>query len=475
MRPGSLRCRLVRWTFVVLLAACAPAPAPPRDAPVVVPEVPPDAERYYAIWLGGAQIGTAHETEQWSRTGVVVRRTEAMRFLRGEVPVTLATTIEITADRRLTPSLVTWTERAQAVRHGEAARGPTGWIVTDEAGVRRLPREAIPAELVPLVVRRDGRFAGGVFLPARGFIAGSGRIDPVAPNRLVARLVLETGAGAPAIAEPVRDATPDATVEPTPEATAEATAEATIDLGPDAMPTRVVDGEGVIATRITGAQAAAGFEPVDLIAATSIPLSGNPSERIVLAIDGGLAIPPIPGQHARVELAGASRARRPSPSVDARAGAATSGDIELELSAQLTGGLPAGPRGADRTPAIISLVADVRDRIVPDLAATPTSARTAAGAISGDCTTFALSYAALAIARAIPTQVVTGFRVDGDRLIRHRWAISWTGRAWIAVDAAFDAVPAGGDLVGVAIHGADDAGLVAGEAALTHVLAATWK
>ena len=45
----------------------------------------------------------------------------------------------------------------------------------------------------------------------------------------------------------------------------------------------------------------------------------------------------------------------------------------------------------------------------------------------------------------------------------------------IAVDAAFGAVPAGGDLVGVAIHDADDVGLVAGEAALTHVRAATWK
>jgi transglutaminase-like putative cysteine protease len=70
---------------------------------------------------------------------------------------------------------------------------------------------------------------------------------------------------------------------------------------------------------------------------------------------------------------------------------------------------------------------------------------------------------------------VTGFRVDGDRLVRHRWAVSWTGTAWIAVDAAFGAVPAGGDLVGLAVHAADDVGLVAGEAALTRVRAAAWK
>jgi len=59
--------------------------------------------------------------------------------------------------------------------------------------------------------------------------------------------------------------------------------------------------------------------------------------------------------------------------------------------------------------------------------------------------------------------------------VRHRWAVSWTGRAWIAVDAAFGAVPAGGNLVGLAVHDADDIGLVAGEAALTHLRAATWK
>jgi len=405
----------------------------PPDIPVA--ERPSDTERYYAIWLGGAKIGTAHETEQWSRAGVVVRRTETMRFLRGDVPVELATTIEITADRRLSPSHVTWTERAQAVRHGQADRGPAAWIVSDEAGVRRLPRAAIPAELVPLVVRRDGRFAGDVFLPARGFVAGAGRIDPIAPDRLVARLVLEraaTTAGEPAARE--------------------ATAEATIDLGPDAMPLRVVDGEGVIATRITAAQAAAPFDPVDLIAALSIPLAGSPGARPVLELelDGDLALPPVPGQRLR------------------RGGG-------LELAAHLAGALPPGPAGPDRTRAITALVAGVHDRIVPDLAASPISAGAASAATAGDCTTFALSYAALAAARAIPTRVVTGFRVDGDRLIRHRWAVSWTGRTWIAVDAAFGAVPAGGDLVGLAIHDADDLGLVTGEAALTRLHAAAWR
>ncbi|HEX5059444.1 MAG TPA: transglutaminase domain-containing protein, partial [Kofleriaceae bacterium] len=142
--------------------------------------------------------------------------------------------------------------------------------------------------------------------------------------------------------------------------------------------------------------------------------------------------------------------------------------------ASLTGELPAGPAHADRSNEIRALVAAVRSRITPDLAASPASARDAATATAGDCTTFALAYAALAAGRGIPTRVVTGVRIDNNRLIRHRWAVSWTGTRWIAIDAAFGAVPAGGNLIALAVHDADDAGLVAGEAALTQVRAAAW-
>ena len=417
---------------VAFVAACAAAPmrdAAPGDAPV-----PADAERDFAIWFGGAQVGTAHETEAWSADGVTLRRTEAMRFRRGDVPVAIATAIEITADRALAPSRVTWTEHAQAVRRGEAVRDATGWMVTDDAGVRRLPAAAIPAELAPLVVRRDGRFAGPVFLPARGFVAGEGRIEPIEPgahHRLVARLAIggSTAAGA--------------------------AADATIDLGDDGMPVRVVDGEGVIATRITAAEAAAPFAPVDLLAATAIPLTGVPgvpgAAPTRLVLEGDVALPPVPGQTAT----------------------ATTEGVELTLSRALGGKLPPGPAGRDRSREIGQLVARVHRRIAPDLAAAPASPQAAAAATSGDCTTFALAYAALAAERAIPTRLVTGFRIDGDRLVRHRWAVSWTGRAWIAVDAAFGAAPAGGDLVAVALHTADDAGLLAGDAALTGVRAAS--
>jgi hypothetical protein len=405
----------VRAVVLALVASCAPAvSALTADSTT---ETPRDAVRHFTIWLGGARVGTATEHETWSHDGVHFMREEQLLFLRGDAAVKLTTTIDIDASSALVARRVRWTERtAHGERGAEAVRARDGWRVSTG---EHLGGDAVPAELVPLIVQRDGAFKGDVFLPARGFVVGSGRVNPVASRRFVARIDLAT-----------------------------ASVEATIDIDRDGLPGRVVDGEGVIAIRTTKAAAAESFAPVDLIAATSIPLAGAPSHHIML--DGDLALPALPGQQARPAASG----------------------LDIELDPKLTGGLPAGPEEPDRTREIKTLVRAVRQRITPDLSVT---SRDAMNATAGDCTTFALAYAALATERRIPTRVVTGLRVDGARLIRHRWAVSWTGTKWIAIDAAFGAVPAGGNLIGLAVHDADDAGLVAGEAALTQVRSAAWN
>lgn len=429
----------VAGILATLLAACAPAAAPVAVAVVpdvpdvpdvpapVAPPAPRDAERHYTVWLGGAQIGAVTEREWWTADGVVLQRGERMRFLRGDTAVALDTEIEIAADRALQPQRVAWRETGgrSGGRHGSALRGADGWTVTADGAPATLPAGAVPAELIPLVVRRDGGFHGVVFLPARGFVVGRGQVAAVAPDRLVARLVLDNGA----------------------------IAESTIDVDAERDPARIVDGDGVIAMRASPAAAAAAYEPVDLIGATAVPIAGAPARDRRLLLTGDVALPPLPGQAAH----------------------ATAHGVELALSPRLSGELPAGAPGPDRTRDIRRLIREVRARIVPDLGAGPTAAAAATAAVAGDCTTYALAYAAQATRHAIPTRVVTGLRVDGRRLVRHRWAVSWTGRAWIAIDAAFDAAPAGGDLIGLAVHDADDAGLVAGEAALTGVRAAAWR
>jgi hypothetical protein len=416
---------VVGRALLVAVVACVHA-EPARVAIDEPSELPADQVRHYTIWLGGARVGTAVERETWTRAGVALRRDETMRFTRGDAELQIATTIAVDADVALVPSRVRWSEASGSEVHAAAAvHGPRGWTASNGAAIADT---AVPAEIVPLVVRRDGRFAGPVFLPARGFVGGAGRVERVANARLVARVALASGARL----------------------------EATIDLDRDGTPARIVDGDGVIAMRATPAQAAERFPSLDLVAATAIEIAGRRAARPRLALDGDLALPPLPGQRARP----------------------TSTGVEVDLDRALPGELPPGPGGPDRAADIARLVAGVRARIAPDLGTAALPARDAAGATAGDCTTFALAYAAAAQSSAIPTRVVTGLRVDatgGDRLIRHRWAVSWTGRAWIAVDAAFGATPAGGDLVGLAVHDADDAGLSAGEAALTRVRAATWR
>ena len=399
----------MRAVLLVVLVGCAHPVAPGAlgDGPA---EVPPPRVRQYTIWLGGARIGTATERETWTRQDMTLVRTEQLRFLRGESEVALTTQIIVDANAALSAQRVRWTETGNETRAAEAKRDGDGWLLSTG---ERLTGPAVPAELVPLLVRRDGHFTGPVFLPARGFVTGTGSIEPVAADRLVARIDLDGGA----------------------------VALATIDLDRDHVPERVVDGEGVIAIRATPEQASEPFPVVDLIAATALPITGtHHGNRLVLA--GNVALPSLPGQSAHVAADG----------------------IEVDLEP----GQGAAPR------AIRDALASVQQRITPSLTAGPMSSRDAETATAGDCTTFALAYAALATSRGIPTKVVTGLRVDGDRLIRHRWAVSWTGERWIAIDAAFGHAPAGGNLVGLAVHDADDAGLVAGEAALTQVHAARW-
>ena len=399
--------------FAALAASCAPRT--PRPAEDLAP-LPADRVRHYTIWLGGWRVGTAIEHEAWTRTGMRLTRDERLRFLRGDAEVELATAIVVDADPKLVAQRVRWTEHGTDLRAAEAIHTVAGWQISTGG---ELAADAVPAELVPLLVRRDGAFAGTVFMPARGFVAGTGRIDPIAPGRLVAQLSLAAGT----------------------------VVEATIDLDADGAPARIVDGEGVIAIRASEAQASEPFHAVDLIAATAIPIAGSPSHRILL--EGNLALPDLPAQRAH----------------------GTPRGLEIELEPTLgAAALPPGPGVRDRTDEIRGLVTTVRARITPDLRV---QSRDAA-ATAGDCTTFALAYAALATRRSIPTRVVTGLRVDGDRLVRHRWDVSWTGTRWIAIDAAFGAAPAGGDLIGLAVHDPDDAGLVAGEASLAQVRSATW-
>src|SRR5690606_41870767 len=91
------------------------------------------------------------------------------------------------------------------------------------------------------------------------------------------------------------------------------------------------------------------------------------------------------------------------------------------------------------------------------------------------CTARTLRFAALARARGIPARLVTGFRVNDGRLVRHRWAIVAVEGIWLAVDPTHGEAPAEARLVGLAIHGTRTAELALADdvafAGLAHIRA----
>lgn len=130
--------------------------------------------------------------------------------------------------------------------------------------------------------------------------------------------------------------------------------------------------------------------------------------------------------------------------------------LVLELVAQ--------PARLDDAPAV-ARIAELARQVLP-------------GHRGGDCTAYALRYAAAAARAAIPTRLVTGFALDetgagGAVLVRHRWAVSWTGARWISVDPsapAEEVAPAAPRLFALSIHEATPEALAAAESAF-----AAWR
>jgi transglutaminase-like putative cysteine protease len=82
-----------------------------------------------------------------------------------------------------------------------------------------------------------------------------------------------------------------------------------------------------------------------------------------------------------------------------------------------------------------------------------------------DCVGHAALFAALARARGHTVRLVTGFRLDGRRLVRHAWAIALLPDRALALDPTTGA-PVDGRYLPLAVHGA-----AAAEVALSSELA----
>lgn len=469
-RPPSSSSAIAPALALVLagLAACASSSQPsrrPTPEAASQPSVPGALRRAFVLHFEGARIGYAIEDEQVApelRRRELGRR-EVVRFRRGREVTSFETSITVrgaTHDDRERPGEAD--ELEVVVRHctaesplrlpplsltapleltcpdgarpgpftvrASARRTDDEWRVTSSlsGAPTTLPFAAQPAEwldvLAPPGDRGELRNLP-LFFATRGFALGH------AERRW---LDARTWIGSVALAGKVLTST---TV-----------------VDEQDRPRLILDESGGTATRAP--QAALSPATLDLV--DLVDLVGLTS----LAIGGAS---PAPGAPRRLALALAPTASG-SSSAAALPPREAPGQLVTGEPPRLVLELVAQPARPDDAPAV-ARIAELARQVLP-------------GHRGGDCTAYALRYAAAAARAAIPTRLVTGFALDeagagGAALVRHRWAVSWTGARWISVDPsapAEEVAPAAPRLFALSVHDATPEALAAAESAF-----AAWR
>ena len=384
---------------------------------------------------------------------------------RGDALLPMTTDIVIDLAEDLSTERITVTQTAgPEVTRGFAEREPHSrrWRVQYSGEpVRTLPDDTVPIELVPLLIARRPLpdragaevWRGRVVMAGHGFAVGRMRVVAGEPRQLEVTLRPESVAVPPetAVAAPLM--------------------RGRWRLTRYGRLARADGDDGVSAIRAHPGELALPFEPPEVVRSASIPVHGQ----LALGSDPSFTLAPL--------------ARRRPPSLPGQQVRATDTGWHVRLSAGDHPALPAGasfqrrtPPEADRarvTAEFTRLAADAvhrarahdaRSRIAAlvratdrlltdDLAAPVTGARSALTLGRGDCTAHALLFVALAEALGIETRLVTGYRLDGALLVRHRWALAAVDGAWMAVDPTHGEAPARARLLGLAVHGTTSAEL----------------
>jgi hypothetical protein len=304
------------------------------------------------------------------------------------------------------------------IRRGDAPVTTTMTIAIDA------DRDLVPATIDVLEIDAGKTWSALARRDADGWIVDGERVAPPStPSELIPALVARDGSfSGPIVLPGWRFATGHGAVIAAGSGrlaartvVAERAIDATIELAGDGEPAMVADSTGVVATRVDRDVAVAVWEPVDMVAAGAIALPGPATAPLDLAIASTTALPAAPGQRV--------------------------GKRRVVIDPDAPGALAPGPKGARRDDAIRHLAGVAERALTPDLGA------------GGDCTAYALAFGAAARDAGIPFRIVTGFVGEDTALVRHRWAIAWTGTRWIAVDPSLGEAPARRPLLSIAIHG----------------------
>ena len=401
-------------------------------------------EAHFLITWQGARIGDAAEAlRARGADDVRFERRERITVRRGDALAHSETLLIIDTDAALRARHVAMRQISNgAVQRWEARRNRDGdWLITTaEEPARLVPGDAVPADLVPLLLataRRapasaassDAAFDGPVVLAGYGFATAHLRMRAANQRTLTATLSAPGGV---------------------------LRGRFFLGQGGTVMRVRSDDGSGAI--RVDAATAAAPFVPPEIVDAASLPLASPAGPVQALRIEpvsAARALPPdLPGQ--RIDArAGGWHVRLTPGDADAPPASPAPSPVTVPDAAlaRLAARIIAESSPATAREEAFALARATAALLEDDLGAPTGGARTALAQGRGDCTAHSLLFAALAQARGISSRLVTGYRLDRDRLVRHRWALVAVDGVWIAVDPTHGEAPAAPRLVGLAIHG----------------------
>ncbi len=404
IRGSIVRSGPVRALLVMGLVGCATGTAavgPERDDPAAAP----DLSRYRALFelaWDGAPIGEARERLLPAPGGgFLFERREAWQVRRGRALVSGQLEVVVAATADLEPTRV---EVRGSGGDGVAVRAGDGWRVEVRGEPARRAR-GMPLELLPLFLarRRLDRWSGPVLIAGMGFAPARARVTPDGDGR---RRVQISG--------------PAGKLQITVVLAADGTVASA--LGPDLSAHRV-------------RTVAAPPQPPDLVALGAVEVSGPPTADVEIETRDGRRLHLSRGAHCRAGCPPAVPDPAPSPAVRA-------------LAAQMSAG------AGEPADELARLARGTAGMLADDLAAgaDADAARVAARG-RADCVGHAALFAALARARGHTVRLVTGFRLDGHRLVRHAWALALLPDRVLALDPTSGA-PIDASYLPLAVHGA---------------------
>ena len=425
----------------ICVASCS-APSrttssPPERHPASFP-VPPFQAYYHLTWRG-QRIGHAIERlHVLGADNALLEQIEYIQVTRENTVVTTTTTLHIEIDSQLTAQRVTHKYRAGSqVQRSNAKRSATGdWEVRIMATPkpRLVPGNAIPVQLLPFHIKATNfsPFHGPVLLPGRNFAVVEGSVSRKSQGTYTFRMHFTSKFGA---------------------------LETTLYLSPrDHKVQRISSGQEFGRIRVQKTDITQPFSPTEIVENASLPVrNGGPNNAATQVVSQfrlrNVRRPKplsIPGQtisssnntwHVRLHPISAAKT----------APVSTPPSPPNSLLTALVATLPLPVHTSyDK---IIALVQQVPNLLEKDLHAVLTHPNTTMTIRRGDCTTHATLFVQLAHALAIPAFLVTGFRLDGDKFVRHRWAIARTRNRWLVVDPTWGEAPATSGLLGLAYHG----------------------